>query len=81
MKTIKLMIASMFLVVATSSFGFNQGGDTAAYRLEMLEILPSAVGTDKCVQVGVFLDYTGADSHRCRSPLDDESTNSEEQYG
>ena len=27
------------------------------------------------------LDYTGADSHRCRSPLDDESTNSEEQYG
>jgi hypothetical protein len=54
MKTMKSLIASLFLVVAGWSFA-----QTANFRVEELVVPPSQITTTKCVQVGIFMDYTG----------------------
>jgi hypothetical protein len=44
----------LFLVVAGWSFA-----QTANFRVEELVVPPSQITTTKCVQVGIFMDYTG----------------------
>jgi len=58
MKNMKLLVAWLILAIA----GTSLYAQSVTFRVEELTIAPSAVTGDSCVQVGIFMDYTGPTS-------------------
>jgi hypothetical protein len=54
MKTMKTMITGLLLVVAGMSFA-----QSVTFRVQEIVVPPSQITSTKCVQLGIFMDYTG----------------------
>jgi len=57
MKTMRIWAAGVLLAVS-GAFTFA-GGDSVTFRAEQLTVPPSQITSTKCVQVGLYMTYTG----------------------